>query len=304
MGEKINKPLIIITAALSIAVITLSVQVVLLTFSVKDQKDTVRQLLTRTNTAYNVENRYTELNGSLQQLRREAESIKNETVSLSDELDSLREIIAKINTDAQFMQIELNDVSARLMQLEKVRHTTSTAAQSISDESSALKDELISERSTAPTSGQNTNQTTELTPTLNQEFTSQSDMALNSALSPEQNAPQNASQNALLNSQQQNQDATELNTVYPIRQMDEDNAYFDGSEHPSSLTVTSIPATNVSLSPEDAAKLEREQAQAHAQSQIQSQAQAQIQSQAQIPSPSQAQAQSQAQSSAQVQLQP
>ena len=43
MEGKSSKPLIIITAALSLAVITLSVQVVFLTFTVKDQKS-VEQL--------------------------------------------------------------------------------------------------------------------------------------------------------------------------------------------------------------------------------------------------------------------
>lgn len=153
MSEKLNKPLIIITAALSIAVITLSVQVVLLTFSVKDQKDTVKQLQARTNTAYAVENRYTELNGSLQQLRRDFESLKNETISISAEINSLREIISKINTDSQFIQLELNNISNRMIEMDKQCSTTISAAQSVSLDAEAEGKDATSQRSeSTPTS--------------------------------------------------------------------------------------------------------------------------------------------------------
>lgn len=137
MVEKYSKPLIVITAALSIAVITLSVQVVLLTFSVKDSKDIVKQMQARNTSAYAIENRYTELNGSLQQLRRDSESLRNETHALADELHSLKEIIAKINTDNQFMQLELNDVSSRLHNAEQRVKTTAAVAQSVQSELSA-----------------------------------------------------------------------------------------------------------------------------------------------------------------------
>lgn len=259
MGEKYNKPLIIITAALSIAVITLSVQVVLLTFSVKDQKDTVRQLLTRTNTAYAVENRYTELNGSLQQLRREAEGIKNDTISLSAEINSLRDIISKINTDAQFMQIELNDVSARLMHLEKARNTTSTAAQSISASASIPKSITNSDpktegslETTLPTSGSLAFEQTHLS---EQASTSVQPGSSNSTVANDQANSQEPAMSAESASPVDSAPG-ELNTVYPTHQLDENDAYFEGSEPPTSMTVTSIPATNVSLSPEDALQLE------------------------------------------------
>lgn len=137
MVEKYSKPLIVITAALSIAVITLSVQVVLLTFSVKDSKDIVKQMQARNTSAYAIENRYTELNGTMQQLRRDSESLRNETHALADELHSLKEIIAKINTDNQFMQLELNDVSSRLHNAEQRVKTTAAVAQSVQSELSA-----------------------------------------------------------------------------------------------------------------------------------------------------------------------
>lgn len=146
MVEKYSKPLIVITAALSIAVITLSVQVVLLTFSVKDSKDIVKQMQARNTSAYAIENRYTELNGMLQQLRRDSDSIRNETHALADELHSLKEIIAKINTDNQFMQLELNDVSSRLHNAEQRVKTTAAVAQSVQSELSAAVKSTESEQ--------------------------------------------------------------------------------------------------------------------------------------------------------------
>ena len=56
---KSNKPLIIITAALSLAVITLSIQVIFLTFTIKDQKDSLRYLSSNTD-VHSIQNK---LNG-------------------------------------------------------------------------------------------------------------------------------------------------------------------------------------------------------------------------------------------------
>lgn len=131
MAEKYNKPLIIITAALSIAVITLSVQVVLLTFSVKDQKDATKQLIARTNSAYAVENRYAELNGMLQQHTRDIDHIRNDTISLNAELASFRDILSKLNTAKQFNQMELDEIRDALKRLEEKIDTSHNAANSV-----------------------------------------------------------------------------------------------------------------------------------------------------------------------------
>lgn len=147
MAEKYNKPLIIITAALSIAVITLSVQVVLLTFSVKDQKDTAKQLISRTNSAYAVENRYAELNGLLQQHNRDIDQLRNDIISVRAELDSFREILSKMNTDGQFTQMELKDIRASLKEIEERLKTTTSSAQSVGEQ----PDQPLTENSLYPT---------------------------------------------------------------------------------------------------------------------------------------------------------
>lgn len=160
MGDKYNKPLIIITAALSIAVITLSVQVVLLTFTVKDNKDIVKQLQARTNSAYTVENRYTELNGTLQHMRREVEALRNDTLSFSSEVSSLREVISKLNTDNHFLLLELNDISKRITKLEKRQLTTSATASSVIEmiEQKPNKAQASKQHKASPSVAQNSQQ--------------------------------------------------------------------------------------------------------------------------------------------------
>lgn len=118
MEGKSSKPLIIITAALSLAVITLSVQVVFLTFTVKDQKDSLRYLSSSSN-VFTVKNKINTLQNNLVDISRELKILSSDYSRMRDEVNAMQNIVSKASNDYQFLQQELVNLNTRIATVEK-----------------------------------------------------------------------------------------------------------------------------------------------------------------------------------------
>lgn len=113
-----NKPLIIITAALSLAVITLSIQVIFLTFSVKDQKDALRYISSSTD-VHTIQNKINGLQNNMVNISRELESLRADSSRLSAEVSAMTNMMSKSGQDFHFLQQELTSFDARITSLEQ-----------------------------------------------------------------------------------------------------------------------------------------------------------------------------------------
>lgn len=118
MEIKSSKPLIIITAALSLAVITLSIQVVFLTFTIKDQKDSLRYI-TSSMDVHTIQNKLNGMQNNLLDITREIETVKADNNRLSAEVATMSSIVNQSGTDNRFLQHELESFNERLASLEK-----------------------------------------------------------------------------------------------------------------------------------------------------------------------------------------
>lgn len=118
MEFKSNKPLIIVSGALSVAVIALSIQVVFLTFTVKDQKDALRYIATNTD-LHSMQTKVTGLQNNMLDISRELETIRNTSSRLSGEVKAMQTIVNKVGNDSQFLQQELTNFDNRISALEK-----------------------------------------------------------------------------------------------------------------------------------------------------------------------------------------
>lgn len=115
---KSNKPLIIITAALSLAVITLSIQVIFLTFTIKDQKDSLRYLSSNTD-VHSIQNKLNGMQNSMLDISRELEALRANNNRLNAEVATMSSIVNKSGTDYRFLQQELTNFDERISSLEK-----------------------------------------------------------------------------------------------------------------------------------------------------------------------------------------
>ncbi len=115
---KSNKPLIIITAALSLAVITLSIQVIFLTFTIKDQKDSLRYLSSNTD-VHSIQNKLNGMQNSMLDISRELEALRANNNRLNAEVATMSSIVNKSGTDYRFLQQELTNFNERISSLEK-----------------------------------------------------------------------------------------------------------------------------------------------------------------------------------------
>lgn len=130
MELKSNKPLIIINAALSLAVITLSIQVVFLTFTIKDQKDSLRYLSSSTD-VHTIQNKLNGMQNNLLDITRELETLKADNNRLSAEVATMSAIVNQSGTDNHFMQQELSSFDERINELEKKANDTAYELQSL-----------------------------------------------------------------------------------------------------------------------------------------------------------------------------
>lgn len=130
MELKSNKPLIIINAALSLAVITLSIQVVFLTFTIKDQKDSLRYLSSSTD-VHTIQNKLNGMQNNLLDITREVETLKADNNRLSAEVATMSAIVNQSGTDNHFMQQELSSFDERINELEKKANDTAYELQSL-----------------------------------------------------------------------------------------------------------------------------------------------------------------------------
>ena len=115
---KSNKPLIIITAVLSLAVITLSIQVIFLTFTIKDQKDSLRYLSSNTD-VHSIQNKLNGMQNSMLDISRELEALRANNNRLNAEVATMSSIVNKSGTDYRFLQQELTNFDERISSLEK-----------------------------------------------------------------------------------------------------------------------------------------------------------------------------------------
>ena len=115
---KSNKPLIIITAALSLAVITLSIQVIFLTFTIKDQKDSLRYLSSNTD-VHSIQNKLNGMQNSMLDISRELEALRANNNRLNAEVATMSSIVNKSGTDYRFLQQELTNFDERISSFEK-----------------------------------------------------------------------------------------------------------------------------------------------------------------------------------------
>ena len=132
MELKSNKPLIIINAALSLAVITLSIQVVFLTFTIKDQKDSLRYLSSSTD-VHTIQNKLNGMQNNLLDITRELETLKADNNRLSAEVATMSAIVNQSGTDNHFLQQELSSFDERINELEKKANDTAYELQSLQD---------------------------------------------------------------------------------------------------------------------------------------------------------------------------
>lgn len=132
MELKSNKPLIIINAALSLAVITLSIQVVFLTFTIKDQKDSLRYLSSSTD-VHTIQNKLNGMQNNLLDITRDMETLKADNNRLSAEVATMSAIVNQSGTDNHFLQQELSSFDERINELEKKANDTAYELQSLQD---------------------------------------------------------------------------------------------------------------------------------------------------------------------------
>ena len=132
MELKSNKPLIIINAALSLAVITLSIQVVFLTFTIKDQKDSLRYLSSSTD-VHTIQNKLNGMQNNLLDISRDMETLKADNNRLSAEVATMSAIVNQSGTDNHFLQQELSSFDERINELEKKANDTAYELQSLQD---------------------------------------------------------------------------------------------------------------------------------------------------------------------------
>ena len=130
MELKSNKPLIIINATLSLAVITLSIQVVFLTFTIKDQKDSLRYLSSSTD-VHTIQNKLNGMQNNLLDITRELETLKADNNRLSAEVATMSAIVNQSGTDNHFLQQELSSFDERINELEKKANDTAYELQSL-----------------------------------------------------------------------------------------------------------------------------------------------------------------------------
>ena len=130
MELKSNKPLIIINAALSLAVITLSIQVVFLTFTIKDQKDSLRYLSSSTD-VHTIQNKLNGMQNNLLDITRELETLKATNTRLSAKVATMSAIVNQSGTDNPFLQQELSSFDERINELEKKANDTAYELQSL-----------------------------------------------------------------------------------------------------------------------------------------------------------------------------
>ncbi len=130
MELKSNKPLIIINAVLSLAVITLSIQVVFLTFTIKDQKDSLRYLSSSTD-VHTIQNKLNGMQNNLLDITRELETLKADNNRLSAEVATMSAIVNQSGTDNHFLQQELSSFDERINELEKKANDTAYELQSL-----------------------------------------------------------------------------------------------------------------------------------------------------------------------------
>lgn len=113
-----NKPIIFVLAALSLAVVILAVQVVNLTFTVQEQKDSLR-MISSSNDGVSLQNKFNSLQTNILDLSRELEVLKNNHARVSAEVNSMQGIVNKVGNDSQFLQQELTNFDNRITDLEK-----------------------------------------------------------------------------------------------------------------------------------------------------------------------------------------
>lgn len=100
------------------AVITLSIQVIFLTFTIKDQKDSLRYISSNTD-VHSIQNKLNGMQNSMLDISRELEALRANNNRLNAEVATMSSIVNKSGTDYRFLQQELINFDERISSLEK-----------------------------------------------------------------------------------------------------------------------------------------------------------------------------------------
>lgn len=118
LAYKSQKPLIFVTAAITIAVIIMAIQLVFLTFTVSEQKDNQRNMSSATDLV-SVQNKVTAMNNALIDFSRDIEVLRADYNRIAAEVNAMQNIMGKTGDDYQFLQQELTNFDNRINNLER-----------------------------------------------------------------------------------------------------------------------------------------------------------------------------------------
>lgn len=118
MDFKSNKPLIIITGALTLAIIVIAIQLVFLSITVKSQKDTMQSFSSATD-VHSIQNRMANMESNIVEFSRELETVRAEFSRLNAEVSAMQSVVGKTGNDYQFLQQELTNFDNRISNLER-----------------------------------------------------------------------------------------------------------------------------------------------------------------------------------------
>lgn len=125
-----QKPLLLITGALTIAVIVMAVQLVFLTLSVADQKESLHSTSSASD-VHSLQGKMNNLQNTLGEYYRELEVVRTDLGRVSAEFHGVQGVVGKTDQDYQFLQQELSNFDARISALERNMENTEYILNSI-----------------------------------------------------------------------------------------------------------------------------------------------------------------------------
>lgn len=130
MDFKSNKPLIIISGALTLAIIVIAIQLVFLSITVKAQKDSLHTYSTATD-VHTMQNRMVNMENNLLDMSRQLETLRADYGRLNAEVSAMQNVVGKTGNDYQFLQQELTNFDNRIGNLERNAANTEYVIQSM-----------------------------------------------------------------------------------------------------------------------------------------------------------------------------
>ncbi len=125
-----QKPLLLITGALTIAVIVMAVQLVFLTLSVSEQKDSLHTTSSASD-VHALQGKMNNLQNTMGEYYRELEGLRTDLSRVSAEFHGVQGVVGKTDQDYRFLQQELSNFDARITSLERNAENTQYILNSI-----------------------------------------------------------------------------------------------------------------------------------------------------------------------------